>query len=242
MNNTYILIPSRIGSTRLNRKPLIEINGESLIQRVYKNAQHLTNNVFVATDSDEIKDNLSDLTDNVIITSSNHISGTDRVYEAATIIGLDRDDLIINLQGDEPFLPSNAVNQLVNDYKKNTCDVITLSNHLESTSDLSNPNCVKVDIDMNNFALDFFRLSEKKNLKRHVGVYGYSFHTLNKLVSLDPTKREIENKLEQLRFLDHQFKIYVSNYGGQIPHGIDTEEDVIKAQNYLNNNENNPES
>ena len=171
MNNTYILIPSRIGSTRLNRKPLIEINGESLIQRVYKNALHVTNNVFVATDSEEIKDNLSDLTDNVIITSSNHISGTDRVFEAATIIGLDRDDLIINLQGDEPFLPSNAVNQLVNDYKKNTCDVITLSNHLESTSDLSNPNCVKVDIDINNFALDFFRLSEKKNLKRHIGIY-----------------------------------------------------------------------
>ncbi len=235
MNKIYILIPSRIGSTRLPRKPLIKINGKSLIQRAYENAKSITDNVYVATDSKEIQENLSNMTNNVIMTSSDHISGTDRIFEAASYLGIKDQDLIINMQGDEPFIPNEAIKQLIIDFEKNNCDVITLSNKLESKSDLLNPNCVKVNIDKDNYALDFYRLNENQNLKRHIGVYGYLFGTLEKLVSLEPTKREIDNRLEQLRFLDNKYTIFVSKYNKQILHGIDTEEDVIKAQNYLEN-------
>ena len=99
MSDIFILIPSRIGSTRLENKPLQIIEGKSLIQRVFENALSITSNVYVATDSNKIKDNLSNVTNNIIMTSSEHISGTDRVYEASTKLNLRDSDLIINLQG-----------------------------------------------------------------------------------------------------------------------------------------------
>ena len=118
MSDIFILIPSRIGSTRLENKPLQNIEGKSLIHRVFENALSITSNVYVATDSNRIKDNLSGVTNNIIMTSSEHISGTDRVYEASTKLNLKDSDLIINLQGDEPFLPKDAVMKMINDYKK----------------------------------------------------------------------------------------------------------------------------
>ena len=115
MSDIFILIPSRIGSTRLENKPLQNIEGKSLVHRVFENALSITSNVYVATDSNRIKDNLSNVTNNIIMTSSEHISGTDRVYEASTKLNLKDSDLIINLQGDEPFLPKDAVMMMIND-------------------------------------------------------------------------------------------------------------------------------
>ena len=105
IKNTYILIPSRIGSTRLKNKPLIDLDGKSIIQRAISNALSITENAYVATDSDLIKSNVEQITNNVIMTSSSHISGTDRIYEAAKKLGLNDKTLILNLQGDEPFIP-----------------------------------------------------------------------------------------------------------------------------------------
>ena len=235
MEEVYIIIPARIGSTRLPNKPLIDLNGRSLIQRVYLNASKISSNVFVATDSKKIEQNLSEYTSNIIMTSSDHISGTDRIYEAAKKLNIKDDSLIINLQGDEPFLPIDAVSQIIQTYHSIEPDVITLSCSLDDVNDLNNPNCVKVKTNIDNYALDFFRISDEENLNRHIGIYGYSFKTLKKLINLDPSDREIEYKLEQLRFLDNNFSIYVSYYDRDIPHGIDTDLDVINARKILNN-------
>ena len=235
MEEVYIIIPARIGSTRLPNKPLIDLNGRSLIQRVYLNASKISSNVFVATDSKKIEQNLSEYTSNIIMTSSDHISGTDRIYEAAKKLNIKDDSLIINLQGDEPFLPIDAVSQIIQTYHSIEPDVITLSCSLDDVNDLNNPNCVKVKTNIDNYALDFFRISDEENLNRHIGIYGYSFKTLKKLINLDPSDREIEYKLEQLRFLDNNFSIYVSFYDRNIPHGIDTDLDVINARKILNN-------
>ena len=212
MEEVYIIIPARIGSTRLPNKPLIDLNGKSLIQRVYLNASKISKNVFIATDSEEIEHNLSKYTSKIIMTSSDHISGTYRIFEAAEKLNVNNDSLIINLQGDEPFLPLDAVTQIIEKYHSIQPDVITLSCPLNDISDLNNPNCVKVRTNIDNYALDFLRISDEKNLNKHIGIYGYSLKILKKLVALNPSSREIEFKLEQLRFLDNDFSIYVSHY------------------------------
>ena len=231
----YILIPSRIGSTRIKNKPLVDINGESLIQRVFKNALNISSNTYVATDSELIKDNLLNISSNVIMTSE-HISGSDRIYEAASKLNLPDDTFILNLQGDEPFIPKELIYQVINDFNENDCDVITVSTIIKSKDDISNPNCVLVETDENMYAENFIRVPNSDamiNPLRHIGIYGYSFKTLNSLVNLEPTKSELEFKLEQLRFLENNYTIYVSHYDENIPNGIDTEQDVLNANKYL---------
>jgi len=229
----YIIIPSRIGSTRLKNKPLIDINGESLIQRVFKNALNISPNTFVATDSELIAKNLEIITSNVIMTANEHISGTDRVHEAATKLNLNEQTLILNLQGDEPFIPNDLISQMKNNFYSLSCDIVTASNPLKSIEDIHNPSCVMVEVDESNYAKQFLRTGSLNNPMRHIGIYGYSLKTLNQLVSLKPTENEIKLKLEQLRFLENDFSIYVSNYIDDIPDGIDTADDVLKAKNYL---------
>ena len=229
----YIIIPSRIGSTRLKNKPLIDINGESLIQRVFKIALYISPNTFVATDSELIANNLEMITSNVIMTSNEHISGTDRVHEAASKLNLNEQTLILNLQGDEPFIPNDLISQMKNNFYSLSCDIVTASNPLKSIEDIHNPSCVMVEVDDSNYAKQFLRTGSLNNPMRHIGIYGYSLKTLNQLVLLKPTENEIKLKLEQLRFLENDFSIYVSNYIDDIPDGIDTADDVIKAKSYL---------
>ena len=230
-----ILIPSRIGSTRLKNKPLVDLNGKSLIQRVFEKGKLITDDVYIATDSNIVKDHVSSFTSNVVMTSTEHISGTDRVCEAASILSLGDNQLIVNLQGDEPFMPEALILSLVNDYYNNSCDVITARHPIED-SDIENPNCVKAIIDDNSFALDFIRNiddQDSHDLFRHIGIYGYAFSTLKKLVMLDPSDRELNLKLEQLRFMDSNYSIFVSLYKESIQSGIDTQEDVDNANAYL---------
>ena len=235
IKNTFILIPSRIGSTRLKNKPLIDLQGKSIIQRAVLNALDITENTYVATDSNLIKENVFEISKNVIMTSSEHISGTDRICEAAAKLDLDEDTLILNLQGDEPFIPSDLVTKVINEYNKNQCDVITVSTLIKSDNELTNQNCVLVETDMNGYATNFVRTGNIEDPKRHIGIYGYSFKTLNELVKLKPTKSELSLKLEQLRFLENNYSIYVTEYDEQIPNGIDTLEDVENALNFLKN-------
>ncbi|MAT79311.1 MAG: 3-deoxy-manno-octulosonate cytidylyltransferase [Flavobacteriales bacterium] len=237
--NFVILIPSRIGSTRLRKKPLIDINGMSLIERVFKNSITISKDSFIATDSDEILNHVKTFTKNVIITSNTHISGTDRIYEAAKNLNVDDETLIINLQGDEPFMPKNLVNQLIKDFNNNDCDVISACHPIKDSSDLDNPNCVKVQCDKNNYAKIFLRKPANNGIyDRHIGIYGYKMKILKKLINLTPTKNELNHKLEQLRFMDNNYTIYMSKYISEIPTGIDTQEDVDKAIKYLLSNEN----
>ena len=232
-----ILIPSRIGSTRLKNKPLVDIDGKTLIQRVFEQSLKATSQSFIATDSRLIYDHVKSFTDNIVMTSDTHISGTDRVFEAASILSLEKDQLIINLQGDEPFMPVDLINTLVDDYANNECDVITASHPIYLNEDFTNPNCVKVSSE-SSYATDFMRIPSKEPLEllnRHIGIYGYTFETLEKLVALEPSSREIELKLEQLRFMDNKYSIYVSQYKNSIQSGIDTSDDVDAAILYLNN-------
>ena len=167
------------------------------------------------------------------MTSDTHISGTDRIFEAAKILNIADNTLIINLQGDEPFLPRQLVKKIIKDYFMNKCDVITCSNKIIKQKDISDPNCVLVETDTRNFAIKFTRDGAIKNPYRHIGIYGYSLKTLKELVSLKPTKNELSLKLEQLRFLENDYSIYVSKYNGEIPRGIDTKEDLEFANQYL---------
>ena len=232
-NDVYIIIPSRIGSTRLINKPLIDLNGRSLIQRVLINALNISENSFVATDSILICENLNNISNNILMTSKNHISGTDRIYEAATQLNLSKDTLIINLQGDEPFLPKELIDNIINDYNKNTCDVITASNKINKQEELANPNCVLVETDDKNYATKFVRVGDVHDPERHIGIYGYSLKVLEEFVNLKPTKSELSLKLEQLRFLENNYSIYVTKYNDEIPNGIDTQDDIEKAVKYL---------
>ena len=232
-NDFCIIIPSRISSTRLEKKPLVDLNGKTLIQRVFNNALEITSNTYVATDSEEIKSNIINISPNIVMTSDTHISGTDRIFEAAKILNIADNTLIINLQGDEPFLPRRLVKKIIKDYFMNKCDVITCSNKIIKQKDISDPNCVLVETDTRNFAIKFTRDGAIKNPYRHIGIYGYSLKTLKELVSLKPTKNELSLKLEQLRFLENDYSIYVSKYNGEIPRGIDTKEDLEFANQYL---------
>ncbi|MAR95384.1 MAG: 3-deoxy-manno-octulosonate cytidylyltransferase [Gammaproteobacteria bacterium] len=233
-DDIYILIPSRISSTRLVNKPLVDLNGKTLIQRVFKNALEITTNSYVATDSELIKENLKSISSKIIMTSPDHLSGTDRIFEAAKKINIQDDSFILNLQGDEPFIPKKLINQVIEDYSKNKCDVITVSTNIRSEEDILNPNCVLVDVDKSNYAINFGRTGDFTNTRRHIGIYGYSFKILKKITELEPTKNELAYKLEQLRFLENKYSIYVSHYNENIPHGIDTKEDISNAIKFLN--------
>ena len=240
MNSNFaILIPARIGSTRLKNKPLIDIKGMSLIERVFKNSITITENTYIATDSHKVLRHVQSFSTNIVMTSDGHISGTDRVFEAAENLKINDDTLIINLQGDEPFMPKDLVIQLVEDFNNNSCDVISACHPINNSDDLKNPNCVKVHCDSNNYAKSFQRTLNSNELSmRHIGIYGYRMKTLRKLVNLKPTKNELFHKLEQLRFMDNNYSIYMTQYKNEIPSGIDTQEDVDQAINYLLTNEN----
>ena len=240
MNSNFaILIPARIGSTRLKNKPLIDIKGMSLIERVFKNSITITKNTYIATDSQKVLRHVQSFSTNIVMTSDAHISGTDRVFEAAENLKINDDTLIINLQGDEPFMPKDLVIQLVEDFNNNSCDVISACHPINNSDDLKNPNCVKVHCDSNNYAKSFQRTLNSNELSmRHIGIYGYRMKTLRKLVNLKPTKNELFHKLEQLRFMDNNYSIYMTHYKNEIPSGIDTQEDVDQAINYLLTNEN----
>ena len=240
MNSNFaILIPARIGSTRLKNKPLIDIKGMSLIERVFKNSITITENTYIATDSHKVLRHAQSFSTNIVMTSDAHISGTDRVFEAAENLKINDDTLIINLQGDEPFMPKDLVIQLVEDFNNNSCDVISACHPINNSDDLKNPNCVKVHCDSNNYAKSFQRTLNSNELSmRHIGIYGYRMKTLRKLVNLKPTKNELFHKLEQLRFMDNNYSIYMTHYKNEIPSGIDTQEDVDQAINYLLTNEN----
>ena len=156
-NKIFILIPSRIGSTRLPKKPLINISGMTLIQRVFTNVDSLKLDTYIATDSNEIFEHVLKFTKNVVMTDSKHISGTDRVFEAATKLNIKDDDLVINLQGDEPFMPLDLLSNLINDFANKDCDVISASHPIYNNEDVGNKNCVKVIINCNGYAENFER-------------------------------------------------------------------------------------
>jgi 3-deoxy-manno-octulosonate cytidylyltransferase (CMP-KDO synthetase) len=236
MNKTLILIPSRMAATRLPGKPLLKINNLSIISHVFKRAEEANiGEVVVATEDQEI---LADVLKNggkAILTSSDHKTGTDRVFEAYRELNIKNIDYIINLQGDEPDISKDDIIKLNNLMINNESEIGTLAAKIQSVKILNDTNVVKVTtekkLEENNFsrALNFTRKNlsvDKKNIYHHIGIYAYKVNILEKFVSLEQTNNEKENKLEQLRALDNKLKINIA-LAKSSPIGVDTKEDYL---------------
>ena len=240
---TLIIIPSRLGATRLPGKPLLKINNKSIISHVFKRAQDADiGDVVVATENTEIVEDVTMNGGRAILTSNYHKTGTDRIYEAFKKMNLNDVDLIMNLQGDEPAINIEDMVRLNDKMIKCQSKMGTLAAKIENEKDFQNENIVKVQTKSNlkkdSFyeAKAFSRISKKlHNVYHHIGIYCYSTETLEKFVQLNQTKNEIEQRLEQLRALDNSIKINVA-LAKSTPMGVDTEEDYIALKKIMEYN------
>lgn len=242
MNEVVIIIPARYGSTRLPGKPLLQLGGKPIIQHVYENAcaSKFVDNVIVATDDERIYETVKGFGGNCVMTPRGIKSGTDRIAYVAKNI---KSKLIMNLQGDEPFLkPSIFDKGLEVAIANNEIPVVTLATKIKDIDELEDPNNVKVVMDRDGYALYFSRLPipfVRDNVRgaikkvdghyRHIGVYIFREKILQKFVMMKQSRLEQMEKLEQLRLLENGYKIKVVLTGGS-PAGIDTIEDFKKAQ------------
>jgi len=231
-----IIVPARAGSSRLPNKPLVQINGKSLLERVLELAQSSNAKAtFIATDNKKIREHAEAIGATVIMTREDHISGLDRVAEAANILELPDETRILNLQGDEPFMPLEIINSLTSHLSKDS-SIATACVPLTDRKQIENPNEVKVVRSLSKRAMYFSRsvipnefTSGYDSYLKHLGIYAYENKTLQELTALQPTANELQEKLEQLRFLDHGYNIFVEDYPYESPIGIDTPTDLERA-------------
>ena len=240
MQKTLILIPSRLSASRLPNKPLLKINGRSIISQVVKRAKESKlGKVYVATEDIEILNEVKKNGGQAIITSNKHKTGTDRIFECLTKLKNKNVDYVINLQGDEPNIDINDLKNLYKFTKKNNSDIGTLATEIKNNSIYKNKNIVKVitnfKISNNNFpyAKDFKRITNsKQNVYHHIGVYIYKVQILKKFVNLKQSKNEIKNKLEQMRAVDNGIKINVA-LANKPSIGVDTMEDFVALKKIM---------
>ncbi|MBV1932106.1 MAG: 3-deoxy-manno-octulosonate cytidylyltransferase, partial [Porticoccaceae bacterium] len=244
-------IPARYASSRLPAKPLRDIAGQMLVERVYHQAcLSKAARVLVATDDERIVSAVKDFGGEVVLTSAEHASGTDRLAEVAAELGLGDDEIVVNVQGDEPLIPPAVIDQVAANLAANpSADVATLSEPITSVESLLDPNVVKVVTDTNQCALYFSRapipwprdhfaqsqasLPESYAYRRHIGLYAYRAGLLHKFVSWPMADLEQTEALEQLRFLYQGVKIHVADARESVPPGVDTEADLQAVVNLL---------
>ena len=232
-----------MSATRLPGKPLLKINGLSIISHVFKKAEEADiGEVFVATEDQEIVDDVKKNGGNAILTSKNHKTGTDRIYEALQKIDKKDVDMILNLQGDEPAINIEDIIGLNKKMISTQSNMGTLAAKIKNFKDLENSNIVKVvtkkDLQEDHFSVaeTFIRNTKNvKNIYHHIGIYCYSVDTLKKFVELEQSKNEIMNKLEQLRALDNNININVA-LADSSPIGVDTEEDYLALKKIMEYN------
>ena len=237
---TLVIIPSRMSATRLPGKPLLKIKGLSIISHVSKVAEEANiGDVIVATEDQEIIDDVKSNGFNAILTSNKHKTGTDRIHEALKKSNVRDIDFIMNLQGDEPAIDINDIKSLNDKMVKNNSNLGTLAAKIKDNKNLDNENIVKVitenRLEGGHFpkAVSFSRKSEQvENIYHHIGIYCYSRDCLEKFVHLDQSKNEIENRLEQLRALDNNIDINVS-LAMSSPIGVDTKEDYLALKKIM---------
>lgn len=235
------IIPARYGSTRFPGKPLVDIDGKTMIQRVYEQAKSCTSltDVVVATDDDRIFNEVTRFGGKVAMTSAEHQSGTDRCAEVINNIN-EIYDVVINIQGDEPFINPMQIKQLCNCFNDPKTQIATLVKKISKTDELFNENKVKVVLNNNQFALYFsrnpipyFRGEPKENWLnkhtyfKHIGIYGYQTPILKEITQLSPSSLELTEGLEQLRWLENGFNIKVAETELEAI-SIDTPEDLQK--------------
>lgn len=233
------IIPARYASTRFPAKPLVDIAGKSMIQRVYEQttqASRITKAV-VATDDPRIFDHVKKFGGDVVMTSPDHVSGTDRCFEALSKQS-EKFDYVINIQGDEPFISPKQIDLLGNLLDGNT-ELATLAKKITDDETLGNPNVVKLVKSVHNEALYFSRFTipylrnkVDHTFFKHIGMYAYRADILDKITKLSVSSLEKAESLEQLRWLENGYRIKVAETE-QETIGIDTPEDLEKAIAFL---------
>ena len=247
---TIVVIPARLNSTRLPDKVLLDLNGKTVVQRVYEQCLKAKNIdvVYIATDSEDVKSSCKLFTENIIMTDETHQSGTDRIAQAVKNIDC---DVVINVQGDEPFIEPSLIEKLAGSFNDDV-KMASAMHKIKKVEDLKSTNVVKVTIDKNSNALYFSRsiiphhrdewdsllnhhefIPEPLNFYRHLGVYGYTKEFLLEYSSMEQSYLERLEKLEQLRVLENGYNIKMieTDYNSI---GIDTQKDYDKALEILN--------
>ena len=243
MTKTIILIPSRLSATRLPNKPLLKINGISIINHVYQKAKSSKiGDVFVATGDKEIFEEVTKKGGKCILTEKEHQTGTDRIFEAYKKLEVNNIDYVINLQGDEPVIDIKDIKNLNTNTVKKNFDIATLACKINNKKILNQRNIVKVVTDekiseekiskANTFSRNI-SINNKLNVYHHIGIYMYKVSVLEKFINLSQSKNEINHKLEQMRAIDNNIKIDVI-LANSSPIGVDTEEDFLELKKIMN--------
>jgi 3-deoxy-manno-octulosonate cytidylyltransferase (CMP-KDO synthetase) len=248
-SKVHIVIPSRYGSNRLPGKPLIDLAGVPMAVRVYRLVKKacFEVDVLLAIDDSRIAVVLDDHAVPWVMTKKDHESGTDRIAEVGRLQGWQQDDLVINVQGDEPLAPLDMLRSFIDFCQaRHDLEMATISAPLESAEDIENPNVVKLIVNKNSFAnyfsrspLPFCRDAGNFNhwpvraFVKHVGVYAYRYSVLKTLAGFPVSPLEQQEKLEQLRALWHGYEISVFHWHIAPPHGVDTLADVVRVNKVL---------
>ena len=241
--NIHIVIPARFASTRLPGKPLADIAGEPMIVRVAAQAaRSMANDVVVAVDDQRVADVVIAAGWQAEMTLEDHASGSDRVMEVASRRGWSDDDIVINVQGDEPLVPPQAIDQLCQGMlTQPEVAMATLSEPISDIDDFLNPNVVKVVADDAGLAMTFSRSpvpyprdAEGRDVPdgaaRHVGIYGFRVSALRRFIALGESSLEGIEKLEQLRWLQASLPLLVLQAEVRVPGGVDTPDDLARVQ------------
>jgi len=242
-----VIIPARYASSRLPGKMLLDICGKPMLQHVYERAlESGAASVYIATDDERIQSVATDFGAEVILTADTHRSGTDRLAEAAKHLSCHEDDIIVNLQGDEPLMPAGLIEQVAHDlHDHDDASLSTLCTPIHAADDVANPNVVKVVFNKEGYALYFSRAPiawEREHFRvssfrpsghhmhyRHIGLYAYRAGFLSRYVTWPTCDIEEMESLEQLRVLWNDERIHISEASAIPPPGVDTQEELERV-------------
>lgn len=236
-----VIIPARYGSSRFPGKPLAKILGKPMIQMVYENVMKAKglSAVYVATDDKRIYDCVQEFGGNAIMTSSEHICGTDRLAECVELLNLADEDVVLNIQGDEPMINAEMINDLIRIFEDKDAYMGTLAKKITLEEELNDPSVVKMISDKKGDAIYFSRYcipyerdARKTNHYKHIGVYGYKTFFLKQFSKMPKTELELSESLEQLRVIENGFKIKVSETEYDSI-GVDTPEHIYMIEKEL---------
>ena len=246
MTDFVVVIPARYASTRLPGKPLREIDGSPMIEHVYRRGRESrARDVVIATDDERIAEAAEGFSAKVCMTGDQHRSGTERIAEVADVMDWHDETIVVNLQGDEPAMPPELIDQCATLLDESSADLATLASPILSDEDFANPNVVKVILDNDGFAIYFSRatipfprdaerLAEARAAAlHHHGIYAYRCGVLRRLVASDPSPLELAEHLEQLRALSLGMTIRVGIPAVRPGAGVDTEDDLAAAAREL---------
>ena len=242
MGSFTVVIPARLASSRLERKALADLGGKPMVVRVAeRSAQSAANRIIVATDAQEIESVCKAAKLEVMMTRADHPSGSDRLAEVVQRLDLNDESIVVNVQGDEPLIPVNLINQVANTLQsKSHCAIATAAVAIENQEEIVNPNAVKVVLNKNNEALYFSRSiipfdhsQSSPAYYRHLGIYAYRARFLRDFSKLATSPLEQAESLEQLRALWHGYAIAVYITSESPPPGVDTQADLDRVRQFF---------